>query len=96
MILQRAGDDFRRRSRTAVDQDDDRLALGQVTRPGVETLRLLGSAAAGRDNLAPVQEGIGDRNRLIEQTARIVAQVDNEPFDLVGADLAGQIVDRPF
>jgi hypothetical protein len=49
LILQRAGDDFRRRGRTAVDQEDNRLTLGQVTQPGVEALRLLGVAAACRD-----------------------------------------------
>ena len=92
MVLERAGDDFRGRSRTTIDQDDDRLGFGQVARPGVEALRLLGIAAAGRNDLALVQERIRDRNRLIEQAARIVAQIDDEPFDLVGAKLAGQIV----
>ena len=85
MILQRAGDDFRRRSRTAVDQDDDRLALGQVARAGVEALGLLGITAPGGNDLAPVQERVRDRNRLIEQAARIVAQIDDETFDLVPA-----------
>jgi len=66
VVLQRAGDDFRSRSRTAVDQDDDRLALGQVARPGIEALGLLGITAAGGDDLALVQERIRDRNRLIE------------------------------
>ena len=49
-------------SRTAVDQDDDRLALGQIARVGVETLGLLGIAAAGGNDLALVQERIRDRN----------------------------------
>ena len=66
MVLQCTGDDFRGRSRAAIDQDDDRLAFGQVARPGVEALRLLGIAAAGRDDLALVQERVRDRNRLIE------------------------------
>jgi hypothetical protein len=87
VVLKRVGDDFRSRSRTAVDQDDDRLALGQIARPGVEALGLLGITAAGGDDLALVQERIRDRNRLIEQAARIVAQVDDEPFDLIGAEL---------
>ena len=42
VILQRAGDDFRGRRRAAIDQDDDRLALGQIARVGVEALRLVG------------------------------------------------------
>ena len=85
LILQRTGDDFRGRSRTAVDQDDDRLALSQIARVGIEALGLLGITAAGGDDLALVQERIRDRNRLIEQATRIVAQIDDEPFDLVGS-----------
>jgi len=41
LILQRTSDDFRGRSRTAVDQDDDRLALSQIARVGIEALGLL-------------------------------------------------------
>jgi hypothetical protein len=74
LILQRAGDDFRRPGRTAVDQEDNQLTHGQVTRPGVEALRLLGVAAACRDNLALVQEGIRDRNRLIEYCGLVASQ----------------------
>jgi hypothetical protein len=73
MVLQRAGDDFRRRGRAAVDQHDDGLAFYQIARPCVEALRFFGVAAAGRDDLAFVQERIRDRDGLIEQTARIVA-----------------------
>src|SRR5438034_11068837 len=42
-----------------------------------------GVAAARRRNLALLQEGIRDRNRLIEQSARIVAQVDDEGLEPV-------------
>ena len=63
---------------------------------GVETLGLPGITAAGGDDLALVQECIRDRNRLIKEAARIVSQVDDEPFDLVGAELAGQIANRLF
>src|SRR6185312_10557212 len=38
LILQCTGDDFRRRSRTAVDQNDDLLAVRDVARPSVGTL----------------------------------------------------------
>src|SRR4029077_20800918 len=72
------------------------LALGQIAWTGIEALGLLSIAAACRDNLALVQEGVRDRNRLIEQAARIIAQIDDEAFDLVGAELAGQIADRLF
>src|SRR5262245_17963116 len=93
VILQRAGDDFRRRGRAAVDQDDDRLALGDVAGPGVEALGLVGVAAAGRDDLALLEEGIRHRNGLVEQAARVVAQVDDEALQLV-ARLVHHLVDR--
>ena len=87
VVLQRAGHDFRGRGRAAVDQHDHRLALGQVAGAGVEALGLLGVAAAGRDDLAPLQERVRHRDRLIEQAARIVAQVEDEALELVGRDL---------
>ena len=83
VVLQRAGDDLGRRGRAAVDQDDDRLALGEVAGAGVEALGLVGVAAAGRDDLALLEEGVGHRDRLIEQAARIVAQVEHEALELV-------------
>src|SRR6202034_3694960 len=94
VVLQRAGDDLRRRSRTAVDENDHRLALGHVARPRIEALRLLRVAPARRHDLALVEEGVGDRDRLIEQAARVVAQIDDVALDLVGAELAAEIIDR--
>ncbi len=38
-------------------------------------LRLVGVSSAGRNDLAAVDEGVGDLDRLIEQPAGIVAQV---------------------
>src|SRR5262249_24903761 len=94
VVLQGAGDDFRGGSRAAVDQHDDRLAFGHVARAGVESLRLLSQAAARRDDLAALEEGVGDRDRLIEHPARIVAQVDHVALELLGGDLRGEIADR--
>src|ERR1700751_2376600 len=92
-ILQRAGDDFRGRSRAPVDQHDDGLGLGEVARAGIEALRLLGVAPACRYDLALLQEAVGDRDRLVEQSAGIVAQVDDVALDLV-AGLGGKVGDR--
>src|SRR5579864_327480 len=92
VVLQRAGDDFRRRSRAAIDQDDERLALGEVARMRRAALGFLGVAAAGRDDLAALEERVGDRDRLLQEPARIVAQVDDVALDLV-ADLVLQIGD---
>src|SRR5690606_25634311 len=95
VILQRAGNDFRGRGRAAVDQYRQRLAVGDIAALGCETLALVGRSAqrAGRDDLALVQEGIRHRDRLVEQAARIVAQVDDVALQL-GAHLALQLVDR--
>ena len=51
--------------------------------PGAEALHLVGVAAAGGDDLAAVEEGVGDEHRLVEQAARIAAQVEHEALQLV-------------
>src|SRR5262249_21958771 len=80
----------------AVDQDDQRLALDHGSMPRIEALRLFGIAAAGRYDLALLQECLGDRNRLVQQASRIVAQIENVAFDLVGAELTIEILDPLF
>src|SRR5215472_15423936 len=95
VILERTRHDFRGRGRAAIDQHDDRLVLGEVARARIEPLGFLGVAAARRHDLALFQERVGDRYRLIEQAARIVAQVDDEALELV-ADLGGEVGDRLF
>ena len=93
VVLQGAGDDLRGRGRTAVDEDDQRLALGEVAGLRVEALRILSVAAAGRDDLAAVEERVRHHDGLVEQAARVVAQVDDEARQLVGADIRGQLLD---
>ncbi len=44
-----------------------------------------GIAAAGRDDLALVEEGVGNRDGLGQKPAGIVAQVEDEAVDLVHA-----------
>jgi hypothetical protein len=60
VVLQRAGDDFRRRSGAAVDQHDDRLALGEVA--GMAVRRWVSSA------LRPRVETISPRSRKASET----------------------------
>src|SRR5438552_3914103 len=96
VILQRAGDDFGGRGRAAIDQHDDRLALGKVARMGGAALGFLSVAAAGRNDLAALQEGVGDGDRFLQQAAGIVSEIDDVALQLVaelvreGADLALQ------
>ena len=95
VILQGAGHDFRRRRRAAIDEHHQRFAARQIAAGlGVEALRLVGRAAAGRDDLAPVDERVDDVDRLVEQSARIVAQIQDVALELVGRNLAMQLVHR--
>src|SRR5262249_48970075 len=93
MVLQCAGNDLRRRGRAAIDQHDDRLALGEIAGPRNEAMCLLGLAAARRNDLTCFQEGVRYRDRLVEQAAWIVAQIDNIAFQVFGADLRRELVE---
>src|ERR1700680_3262541 len=53
LVLERAGDDFRCRCRTAVNQYDHRLAVGKIAGSGVEALHLTNVAATSRNNFPP-------------------------------------------
>ncbi|MGY4570613.1 hypothetical protein ACVWY5_003683 [Bradyrhizobium sp. USDA 3256] len=53
-----------------------------------------GLRAAGRDHLAALHQGRGHRDRLVEQAAGIVAEVDDVAGELVLRDLLLDIADR--
>src|SRR6266436_305179 len=95
MILQRAGYDLGGGSRAAVDENNQRLALGEVPRARVESLGLLRTAAASRYDLACLEERIRHRDRLIEQPAGIVAQIDDKALEFV-VGLGREVSDRLF
>ena len=61
---------------------------------GVKALHITNVADAGGNNFPPIQKRIRNRNRLIKQAAGIVAQIDYEALDLVGAQLAGEVAER--
>ena len=60
----------------------------------VVALGLVGVAAAGGDDLAALEEGVGHRDRLVEQAAGIVAQVEHVALELVVADVLVDLLDR--
>src|SRR3990167_1537159 len=74
MVLQRPGDDFRSRSRSGIDQHDNRQIAGN--RSAKSHLRIIigrfaaRSAALGNDP-ALVEKQVRQRDRLVERTARI-------------------------
>ncbi len=78
MILKRTGDNFRGRSRTAVDQHDNRQTFGQIAVTGVPAFAIFRGTATGGHDFTGIQEGIGHGNRLIEQTTWVVAQIQNK------------------
>ena len=103
-VLQGCRHDLRSRGRIPIDQNDDRQLADQVVAPGLEVLMALGMAAVGRDDPAVRDEEVGDRHGLIQQTAGIVAQVDDEaaqvladlplrPEDLLPHGLGGRLIE---
>src|SRR5213595_1122362 len=59
------------------------IGLPLVRSPVCAALRFLGIAAAGRDDLAALQEGVGNGDRFLQQAAGIVAQIDDVALQLV-------------
>ena len=62
---------------------------------GGAALGFLGVAAAGGDDLAALEEGVGDGDGFFQQSAGIVTQVDDEALQLV-AELRGLVGDFPL
>ena len=81
-VLQRSGQDFRGRGRRAVHQYGQRdvqvdgLAQGLVGEIGLRDF-----SPRGNQRLAARQEVVGNVHRLVQQTAAVVAQVDDERGD---------------
>src|SRR6056297_3822401 len=78
MILQGACDDLRRAGGTAIDQHHDGLAARQIARRRVEALAILRITAPRAHDLALIEERIRHLDRLGQQTAGIVAQIQND------------------
>src|SRR3546814_4127775 len=77
MVLGRAGDDLGGRGAAGVDQHDDRKAVRGVARPGIIAFDVALLAAALGDDLAMLQEGVGQADRLVEQAAGVGAKVED-------------------
>ena len=69
--------------------------LPLVRSPALALKRCVSSALrlAGGDDLAAIEERVRHHDGLVEQPAGVVAQVDDEARELVGADIRGQLVD---
>src|SRR5690606_9470835 len=103
VVLQRTGDDLRGGRTPGVDQHHHRH-LGPLLRPLVgEAARHALGAATGRDDLLfAIEEQVAHRDTLIEQAARIAAQVEDQalhprlaqPLDLVLELASRSLTDR--
>src|SRR5205085_8405342 len=90
VILNRPGDDLRGRGRVAVDEDDERVIYGVVERVLVDVVVILVAAAHRDDGLAAPDEAARHLDRLVEQAAGVVPEVEDE---LLHA-LVAQILER--
>ncbi len=96
LVLQGTGDNLRSGGRPAIDQHDNLLALDEIAGARLEALGILGLAGARRNNLALFEEGIRDRDCLIEQAAGIVPEIEDIALDLVLADFLRDVLDTFF
>ena len=87
VILQRAGDDLARRRRAAVGEHDDRrLRAELLVRRARHFVRRVARAHVD-DRLAVLEEERAHRERLLDDAAAIVAQVEHDAVRAVGHEL---------
>jgi len=90
VILQRAGDDLRRRGRPAIDEHHDRQASGDIAGSRIIALRVLASDAARRD--VYLWPGVGEKGQVAgTQTDAVFAPDRGIPPELYCCRLDGQI-----
>src|SRR5207248_4162312 len=76
-------------------EDHDGFAVGDIARFGGVARRIFRVPAARGYDLSRIQKVVRNLNGLIQETARIIAQVDNIAFE-PRADLTFQLSDRTF
>src|SRR6185312_14039443 len=80
MVLNRSAYDLGCRSRSTIYQHDQRIFLTAVAVGGAIDLLRRVSPVMRDDHLTLVQELVGHVHAFIQQAARILAQVKNQPF----------------
>ncbi len=80
VVLERAGDDLARARAAAVHEHDERVHGLGAGGLGALLLTPLGEADGGDDG-AVEEELVGDARGLLEQAARVAAEIEHEPAD---------------
>src|SRR5689334_18956484 len=93
MILQCAGDNLGSRSAAPIRQQHQRNRRCDWIVAGDEGLILSVAGANAGDLLSLVQEQVADAQRLIEDAARITAQVDDDPLRALSRKLGYRVFD---
>ena len=82
VILQSAGDDLSGRGGVAVDEDDDGELRALFAVGGAVDLVREGAAALRDDDLALLEELVGDVDGFVEQTAGVAAEVEDQAVEV--------------
>ena len=93
VVLQRAGEDLRRRRAELIDQHDDRtVEVGRRLLVVAEDL-LLAAAVPDLDDRALIDQLAGDLDGVAEQATAVAADVEHDAGDLLRLHLVEQPVD---
>ena len=85
VVLQGARDDFRRRSRVAVDHHNNGEGFAAVAVAGGVHLVRIGAAALGDDALSLGEQMVAHLHGLAQQPAGVAAQVQHQPLQVAEA-----------
>ena len=82
VVLQRAANDLRSRSRAVVHEHDDGEVLAAVAMGRALRLFGIGASALRDDDLTLLQELVADRDRFGQQSAGIAAQIEHQTLEI--------------
>ncbi len=91
VILHRTGNNLRRRGRIIVHQDHQGHGHALIAAHSVITPFRRGPSVVRHNQLILVQEHVAHRDRLIQQSARVTAHIENQPVQGRGAQLFQRI-----
>jgi hypothetical protein len=94
LILERARDDLRRARGALVHEHRDRIGRLVAVVGGAELLALILGAALRVHDESIREPHVRDLHRLVEQSARVVAQVEHEAADRRVLALLGEILEH--